>query len=99
MGHTERRDYGNGSYETIHYGSDGKPNGRREFTNNSNWKTKEEMDAFYAEVHGDTWNRCTCGGTYEPFEKTTRASNNFFGVGRKGTMRGRKCSDCGRQEV
>jgi hypothetical protein len=95
----EDRQLDNGGYERVHLGSDGRPNGRREFWNPKNQKTKAEMDAFYDRVHGDDWNNCTCGGRYEPYERVTRESNNFFGIGRKGIATGRKCSDCGRKEV
>lgn len=86
-----------GGFERVHLGSDGRLNGRREFINNDNWKTKAEMDAFHESVYGPTRNKCTCGGTYQPHSYETRASSNWLGIGRKGTVNNAvKCDSCGR---
>ena len=99
MGNYEDYDLGNGGFERVHLGSDGRPNGRREFINNNNWKTQAEMEQFYDAVYPHRYERCSCGFRFQPHEYTTRASNNFFGIGRKGTVKNAvKCENCGRVE-
>jgi hypothetical protein len=101
MGHWEERKLPTGGTERIHYESDGRPSGLREFSNPNNNLSKKDydslMDAYYTDQDPGYKGRCTCGGTYRPHEYTTRASNNFLGVGRKGTVKNaRKCDGCGR---
>lgn len=103
MGKSEDRPLPGGGFERIHYGSDGRPNGRREYINGNNHRPRKEYEQWLDSVHSYNdpgyRDRCTCGGTYEDYEYKTRESNNWLGIGKKGTARGRKCSDCGRKEV
>lgn len=99
MGNYEDKNIGGGRTERVHYGSDGRPNGRREFFNASNYKSNAEMAAFNETVYGDEHRtKCyKCGGNSKsPHTARTRARNTTLGFGiRKAKLECYKCDDCG----